>query len=108
MKCDEESKLHTLAAAIYEMRVSSNENIDEEMFRKICREFDRTWFKAQSYYIQTDTCLLMVSIATTISPVLKKIRLVSLIVDEASQLIESASVTAISRFLAFFQKLNMI
>ena len=73
--------------------------------RKLQKAFDKCWYRACQYYIRSETKVVFVTAATATSWILKGFRPTTLVMDEASQMAETATVSVVATFFESVQKL---
>lgn len=69
-----------------------------EDFQKACKAFDKVWTNTQEFYINNHARGIITTAASALNAILRYYRPRRLIVDEASQLTEYATVAVMSRF----------
>lgn len=115
---EERTVLHQLEMsrrAILQMSVA-NESVQSSEFRddnpdewninirKAQKEFDQCWRRACQYYISKRTSVVFVTAATATSKLLKDFRPSTIVIDEASQMTEIATVSVVATFFQSVRK----
>jgi superfamily I DNA and/or RNA helicase len=85
--------------------VDENEEEWNVNIRKAQREFDRCWRTTCQYYIDKHTLVVFVTAVTSIIKLLKDFRPFTIVIDEASQMAETAIVSVVATFFQSVQKL---
>ena len=98
-------ELHLARRAVVALNDDESETDD---FKHAYRRFDNAWRHVQEYYILHEARGLIMTAATAMSPQIRVFRPHWLLIDEASQLTESATVAVISRFFSSLCKLVLL
>ena len=98
MHLDEETVLRDIDLARRTIEQLNDGETEPDDFRRAYRRFDKAWREVQEFYIQRNARGLIMTAATALSPHLRAFQPHWVIVDEASELTESATVAVISRF----------
>ena len=108
MKKDEEAVLRDLCKMGELLKHSHMESVDAQFFKKIGKAFDKAWTRAQRYYLQNETRVVLVTASSAVTIILRNFRPLTIIMDEASQLLEITSAAAMSQFLYSLRKIVLV
>ena len=108
MHLDEETVLRDIHLARRIIEQLNDGETEPDDFKRAYRRFDKAWREVQEFYIQRNARGLIMTAATALSPHLRAFRPHWVIVDEASQLTESATVAVISRFASSLCKVVLL
>jgi hypothetical protein len=84
--------------------VLGNQEDEEDNVKKAQKMFDKAWFEVAKYYVNNTAKVIFVTAGTCTTRSLKGFSLSTIIIDEASQMTEVASVSVIATFFHSVKK----